>query len=115
MEELKMLVDMVAKLPAMALWVLVGFWAYKVIVVGSVYGVIRLAINKLHSALTKQDVQVRLMLDGECISGTKEGLMAQLGRIKTRKEGAWCSSYIHQSDVDWLREAISEKLERDGK
>ncbi len=35
MEELKLLIEMVADLPQMALWVLVGFFVYKVVIVGS--------------------------------------------------------------------------------
>ena len=52
MDELKLLIEMVANLPQMAIWVLVAFWAYKVVVIGSIYGVIRLAIVKLHDWLT---------------------------------------------------------------
>ena len=51
MEELKILVGMVADLPHMALWVIAAFFAYKVIIVGSVFGVIKLGINKAHDAL----------------------------------------------------------------
>lgn len=123
MEELKLLVDMVAHLPSMALWVIAAFFAYKVICIGSIYGVIRLLIEKTHNWLTKpknQDVDVRLMLDGRCISGTPEGLVAQLERIRTRPNahGGYKSAYLHGSDVQWLSEAISAKLEasaKDGK
>lgn len=113
MEELKILVDMVAKLPGTALWVIAMFWAYKVVVIGSVYGVIRFVVEKAHSWLTTpkhelQDVKIRLLLDGEVITGAKDALLAQISRIK-RATG----SYVHQSDVDWLRDAISEKIERD--
>lgn len=117
MEELKLLIDMVAKLPAMALWVLVGFWAYKVICIGSIYGVIRLAIIKAHEVLiarktVTKDVEVRLMLDGLVISGAKEALWAQLHRVRNKKHNI-NSTYIHANDVDWLRVAIDEKEKRD--
>lgn len=113
MEELELIVEMIAKLPQTALWVLVGFWAYKVIIIGSVYGLIRFAIDKLHSWLMQrklQPVDVRLVLDGHCIEGTKEGLIVQLERVK-RATGR----FVHDSDVEWLRQAIDDKIAKDGK
>jgi hypothetical protein len=119
MEELKMLVEMVASLPQMALWVLIGFWAYKVVVVGSIYGVIRFGIDRLHSWLTKPKHElvthdVRLMLDGEVITGAREALLAQIRRVRERSKSGKRYAFVFQDDVDWLREAISEKLEREG-
>lgn len=46
-EELKELVGVIANLPQLALWVVIGVWAYKVLIVGSVYGVIRFSIVKV--------------------------------------------------------------------
>ena len=53
LEEFKELVQLLNNLPHLALWVAAGFWAYKVIVIGSIYGLIRFAIDKLHDWLTK--------------------------------------------------------------
>ena len=111
MEELKLLVEMVGNLPSMALWVIAAFWAYKVIVIGSLYGLIRFAIEKAHNWLTVRKtltVDVRLMLDDECISGTKDNLMRQLKRIK-RTTG----HFVHGSDVAWLEAAIDEKIAKE--
>ena len=51
MEELKLLISMVNDLPALATWVLVGYLIYKITVIGSIYGVIRLLIVKMHDVL----------------------------------------------------------------
>lgn len=110
MEELKMLIDMVSKLPNTALWVLAGYLVYKLAVVGSIFGLARFFIDRLHSWLTKRDVDVRLMLDGECITGARGALATQLHRIK-RSTGV----YVHSSDVDWLREAIDDKIAKESK
>lgn len=115
MEELRMIVEMIAKLPQAALWVLIGFWAYKVIVVGSIYGVIRFAIEKAHSWLTTPKyelVKVRPMLDRITITGDQEYLISQIKRIVKQESGY---QYIHQSDINWLKAAIDEKMEREGK
>lgn len=116
MEELKLLVDVVAHLPQMALWVIAAFFAYKVICIGSVYGVIRLLIEKTHSWLTQpkhESVDVRMLIDGKCISGTKEGLLAQLDRVRMRPSPtqSYKGAYLHSDDVEWLRDAITAKLE----
>lgn len=120
MEELKMIVDLIASLPQMALWVLVGFWAYKVVVVGSVYGVIRFCVGKAHDYLVRRKVippevkqiEVRALVDGICIDNAVEPLMAQLHRVIGRNTGIE-SQYVHRQSVEWLREAIDDKLAKD--
>lgn len=115
MEELKMLVEMASKLPQMALWVLIGFWAYKVVVVGSIYGVIRFGIDRLHSWLTKPKhelVEAKVVMGRILINNDVfDRLLGQVERLPSRQKG---HGYVHNSDMDWLRDAISEKLERDG-
>lgn len=118
MEELKMLVEMVAHLPAMAMWVLVGFFAYKVVVIGSVYGVIRFVTAQLFGWLTLRNSgaigasDVRKLMDEFCVRGAVEPLMTQLKRLRGVNV-AFDSKYIHESSVNWLRQAIEEKMERD--
>jgi len=120
MEELRMIVEMVAKLPQTALWVLIGFWAYKVMIVGSIYGVIRFVVSKVHDYLVQRKVippevkqiEVRVLVDGICIANAVDPLIAQLRRLVGMRTGIK-SDYVHQASVDWLREAIDEKLDRD--
>lgn len=115
MEELKLLIEMVSNLPTMAIWVLIGFYSYKVICIGSIYGVIRLAISKAHDVIIAKKVEykeVRPMLDGICITGTTDNLIAQLHRLRGRGTGIK-SEYIHWQSIDWLRQAIDEKIQRD--
>lgn len=117
MEELKMLVEMVAKLPALAIWVLVMFWAYKVMVVGSVYGLIRFVVSKAHDYLTRRKVEVktvevRPILDGIVIQGQVDRLIAQIHRVRMHVEAPGLS-YAHGSSIEWLRLAIDEKIAKD--
>jgi hypothetical protein len=109
MDELKLLIEMVSNLPSLAVWVLVGYLVYKVVVVGSIYGIIRLGIEKLHSVLIqRKNGDLKAAVDGIVISDSMNGLMAQIRRLpqKTAHGG---SRYIHDSAVDWLREAIDAK------
>jgi len=115
MEELKLLVDLIKDLPAMAIYVLVGFFVYKTIVVGSIYGVVRLGITKLHDAIVskkaqkEEEVQHIDKIDRITIAGEVDDLIDQLSRLK----GVSCGgdlSFIHDSDIKWLKRAIDEKL-----
>jgi hypothetical protein len=119
MEELKLLIGMVTDLPALATWVLVGFLVYKIAVIGSVYGVIRLGITQLFGWLQKKEdrrnnpppVELRGAIDGMCITadGSHNQLVAQIMRICGKDTGATRSLYIHKQSVQWLREAIDAK------
>lgn len=115
MEELKLLIQMVADLPSAALWVIAALFAYKVCVVGSIYGVIRLAIIKAHSWLTtpkhelrKVTVEMEGTLRGMAITKDADALLAQISRLRGKRVGIH-SNYIHGCSVEWLREAIDEK------
>lgn len=113
MEELKILIEMVANLPAMALWVLIGFWIYKTLIIGSIYGVIRLAILKSHDWLTNpRSKEVQPAVKGLVITGCMDELLDQIKRIRNRKYAS-NSEYVHGSDVAWLRQAIDEKIAKD--
>jgi hypothetical protein len=118
MEELKLLIEMVSKLPAMALWVLVGFWAYKVIVIGSIYGVIRLIVEKAHSYLTTpkhelKTVEARATIDGMVITGNLEHLLYQLRRLQGTHAPGTSGPYIHDHGVRFLREALDDKFAKE--
>lgn len=92
------------------------FFFYKLFIVGSIYGVIRLGIDRLHSWLTTRKVEykeIRPILDGICIKTSTDALIAQIYRLKGRGITGVNSDYIHSQSVDWLREAIDEKVHAD--
>jgi len=114
MDELKLLIEMVANLPTLAVWVLVGYLVYKIVVIGSIYGLIRYGIEKLHSWLTKPKhelIEIRPLVNGTTMSGSVDALMAQLQRVIGRSSKSVV--YIHGEDVDWLRHAIDDRIEKD--
>ena len=105
MEELKLLISMVNDLPALATWVLVGYLIYKITVIGSIYGVIRLLIVKMHDVLMDHKTMAK---PGEilCIDETVHAaLIMQINRLKPSK-------YIHNSDVQKLANAIDKMQEK---
>lgn len=54
MDELKELVGLIKDTPTFVLWVLLGFLAYKLAVVGSIYGVIRYGLGELFGWLRER-------------------------------------------------------------
>lgn len=102
MDELKLLIEMVAGMPTMALWVLIGYLVYKLAVIGSIYGTIRFGIEKLHSWLVTPK-RVEYNIAGRAINAdVAAALMQQVGRLGSR------GSYIYSADVEKLRKAIDE-------
>jgi hypothetical protein len=99
------------------LWVIAFFFVYKVAVIGSIYGVLRFGIEKLHSWLTtpKQLLEVREVratLDGMVIRGQLEAFIGQLHRIRGKGVNIQ-SDYVHSASVEWLRDAIDDKIAKD--
>ena len=124
MEELTILIEMVSELPQMALWVLIGFFIYKVVVVGSIFGVFRLLILKAHSWLTTpkkelRQIELEATIDGMVIThgegGNVKYLISQIRRLIGIRTKIDCPTYIFKRDIDWLKEAIDEKIERERK
>ena len=117
MDELKVLVGMVKDLPAMAIWVIAFFWAYKVIFIGSVYGVIKYIVTKwaewkmfVPPPPPPQPPQIKEFKIGN-IAITEEvalALMAQITRLPKHL------GYIHMTDVNTLSKAI-DKVKDDQK
>lgn len=88
---------MLAHLPQLTVWVLAGFLAYKLAVVGSIYSVIRLVIVKVHDWKTQP---VQFKVGTQAINrDVADALQAQFARLST-------GAYIHNSGVRNLKEAI---------
>ena len=107
MEEVREIVHLINSLPTLAIWVLVGFWCYKVIVIGSLYGLIRFAIAKALEAYKKERVVKTVMetkLGGLIIGGEDGGVMHALTSQIMRVASS--GGYIHAEGVNDLRKAL---------
>lgn len=118
MEELKILVGMVKDLPGMALWLVFFYFVFKTAIVGSIFGILRLAIIKVHGwsvtphhELVKTETEdATVSVDDLTMTGTRAELLVQLKRCKSAGGRiAYKSDYIHTRDVIWLAEAISNQ------
>jgi hypothetical protein len=115
MDELKMLVEVVAGLPTLTVWVLVGYLVYKLAIVGSWFAIVRFCVDKLHNWMITPKtelIQRKDVLNHLVIENCFEDLMVQLHRIRNKGVSSK-SNYIHTGDVAWLRDAIDEKEAKD--
>ncbi len=104
LQELKEILGIIKDLPHMVMWVLAGLLFYKVTIVGSIYGVIKLAIEKIYLVLTKEKVvKVEYTLGGLPVNESVDVAIVQFLR-EIKKETAGYSSYFHLTDLQYLRE-----------
>lgn len=126
MEEiLTPVINALSETPSLAIWALVVVYAYKAIVVGSIYGVIRFCVTQLRVVMTTpkhtlEKIEIEAKLRSLTIPDCYEDLIAQVDRLAgvhvtggRTTDKAYLNKYIHKADVRWLREAIDAKLEKD--
>ena len=113
MEELKLLVESIAGLPDLAIWVVAMYFFFKLAIVGSIFGVARLFINKVHDIyfvkhnkpptpiIEKTDVHFGQYVIRDYHKGVTEEI-ERLLRLMVKKN----FSYIHRDDIDDLRKFI---------
>jgi hypothetical protein len=114
MEELKLLIGMVSDLPAMAIWVLAGYLLYKLVVVGSIFGVIKFCVDATKQAyLAKLELKNKPVEAKLGLSTVNEDMLLevqlQLARLFSHRP------YIYTSDVARLKKAINLLEESEGK
>lgn len=113
MEELIVLVELVKSLPTMAIWLIVLYFFYQAVIVGSIYGIIKLGITKLHSWAVAISIDCTVLVSNVTITGVELEFREALRKLKGVRTGKAGGSYIHSADVEWLNSAIDEKKERE--
>jgi|GEM_PF-1943846 len=122
-EALKDLIGLLKDIPHHAMWILGGFMFYKLFIVGSVYGCIRLAINKIHDFLIRPKTTIIEYKIGEQFINEQvfdkfKLLIRDMADSleKSNPHNQYLQrSYIrfgparlHESDIDILRTALAE-------
>lgn len=113
-EELKQLLEIVKDLPHLVMWVLAGLLLYKIIFIGSVFGVIRLTITKLYDFGVTYKLKpkiVQYQIDKHLISTSenKDNFISLLEEMKIAT-----GVYIHDSDIRLVRDLIATyKMEKE--
>lgn len=115
-EILKELAQVFKDLPNAAIWVAGGILFYKLTIVGSVFGIIKLAINKVHDILTREKVvTTRVDLEGHFIThdGTYRRFVDFLRVFKKeRSTEDYQKLYLHDHDVEFIINAVNEALDK---
>ena len=106
-EALKEIVAIIEKLPHMALWILAGLLFYKVVIIGSWFGIAKLLIERTHSYLTRPPIPKppeQMYLDDVLCMVPRQRLIEVLRKIPNLS----VYRYIHASHLDWLETAVIE-------
>ena len=133
MEELKLLVESIANLPDLAIWVIAMYFFFKLAIVGSIFGVIRLSIVKAYDYFDYKTKVVRLSKEEETALANRQleinkdkpiehihqlgslslsssedmtGKIVELFSNIKNTEGNWNS--IHGSDIDKAIKILKE-------
>jgi hypothetical protein len=119
LDALKDLIGLLKDIPNHAMWILGGYMFYKLFIVGSIYGCIRLAINRFHEYLLAPKTIIHKWDIGSHFinSETKESLEELLDTLKSPKNRADLKfisksgrHYIHSTDVKWLRDLAETEI-----
>ena len=135
MTEIKdLLIKILEESPQIAIWVLVIIYAYKVVIAGTIYGVIRFTIRKIcdtilnykeeNAAILKRQSDAKVAENtnpnewayGKNIlinSEAKTALEALLECLRADK--SYAGKYLHESDIQILTDAYKEHKDRKDK
>ncbi len=109
MEELKSLIEILKDMPEMVIWLVAFYFFFKVVVVGSVYGVLKLLITKAHDAIIAKKTIINeqnIYLQDHVISHTGRAPEMLLELIHRMKQTT--GTYIHESDIQRVMEVLDE-------
>ena len=105
-------------LPELAIWILVGILFYKVFIIGGTIGLIKFAITKLHNYMVNPKVVTKeVSIDGHfiCTDSSFAAFLSVISIVANRSNNrnTYNSGKLWSSDVQWLREAVEEKIKKD--
>ena len=116
LSDLTMLIQILDKIPGMAMTILITaaicLLIWKLAIIGTIYGVIRLGINKAHSAYTTQlttpkVIERKILIESLGIRTLDEdGLRTLLHRV-SRLVGDSHNGFIHNCDIVRANQALN--------
>lgn len=102
-DALKEIVVLVEKLPNIAIWILAGLLFYKVVVIGSWFGIAKLLIERSYSYLKLKAEEPRAISLKHLLCQVSETRLTDVLK-KARRH----SEYLHGSDLNWLEDLIDK-------
>lgn len=121
-EDLKILIEAIAGLPTLAIWVIAMYFFFKIAIIGSIFGVVRLITLKVWDYFkTKKESKevvreiVRdsynvydVNLGKNCIKGVEEELFVLFKDMQSEIRNKDSYKYIHHSNVKELSDFFEE-------
>lgn len=103
---------LVEKMPHLALWIMAGFFAYKIMIIGSWFALAKLLIDRVHSWAMRPPAppQPVVMKLGNMLCMVSESEVASVLYMVPRSS---TTDMIHGHHLSWLRAAIAEKKDRE--
>jgi hypothetical protein len=110
-----------AKLSGPALWIggiaIIGLFIYKIIIIGSIFGVTKFCTQKLHDVLTTERPPTRVITEWKCTDYVLSGAEPEFKRLAQRLDSYRNNhyQYIRTDDMTKLHEALDlyeEKAEK---
>jgi hypothetical protein len=110
-----------AKLSGPALWIggiaIIGLFIYKIIIIGSIFGVTKFCTQKLHDVLTTERPPTRVITEWKCTDYVLSGAEPEFKRLAQRLDSYRNNhyQYIRTDDMTKLHEALDlyeEKAEQ---
>lgn len=114
MDTLIELLKELAALSGPALWLgglaIVGLFAYKIFIVGSIYGVVKFCAQKIHDTMVKERPPRKEIIEWKCtdylITGTEPEFKALVAQVDKATLGIG-SKYLHESDIQFISKAVA--------
>lgn len=97
---LKTLIEMVAGLPLLSVWVLAGFLAYKLAIVGSIYGVLHKLIERTFELLRNRELTLSTITSSQTEREQLELSLRQFARAYGGVIGPGANADL----TKWLKE-----------
>lgn len=120
---LKVFAEVIGKMPDTALYILFGFFIFKMTFLlapsWGIYRIIRLVVEKIHDAKVRPtEIITKVSIDDKfiCHDGTLDKFYQLLSRVQYHRNGdKFSSKYLHKSDVEWLEAIVNKKINEENK
>ena len=99
-------------LPDLAIYIMIGVLTYKVFIIGSSFSLARFFIVKLHDFMSKPK-KVVTEFEFDDVVYNHDGGIKELKSLLAYLKGINDNHNLSPEHIDFLREALNEKLERE--
>lgn len=109
MDVFNSIIELVKALPDLAVWILVIFYGFKVVVVGSIYGTIRFVVDRIAAAweASRKFPQPKIY----SVKGRTDGIVVccdDAHAFELLRSASKNGTGLHGPDIDWAVSVLKE-------